>query len=137
MAMGIGQRGPSAEINVTPMIDVLLVLIIIFMIISPRTTGLEAQIPLPSNSQAQDQKEPDAVVLQVLEEKGGESKVRINQESIAWADLEARLVKIYQTRAERVLFVTADDAADFEQVARAIDTAQRAGIARVGLLGHY
>jgi len=121
--------------NVTPLIDVLLVLIIIFMVIvaESKEKGLEAQIPQPSS----DTVSPivRTIVIQLAEPKSGDLPIlRINQQELAWPDLKAKLQDIFKQRAERVAFVQGDDNVDFEYVADVIDTARDAGVARVGLL---
>jgi biopolymer transport protein TolR len=122
----------SSEINVTPMIDVLLVLLIIFMLIVPATSAGEAALtPKPARNDADVSR---TVVLEVLSGRGGEAGFRINQQDVAREDLPARLEAIYANRADRTLFVKADDELAFTQVANAIDIAHAAGVDRVGLL---
>ena len=124
----------SSEINVTPMIDVLLVLLIIFMVIVPAIPkGEQAQLPRPA-SQGAPSKNPDTVVLEVLKKAGGEVGFRINRQDVSRQDLPARLAAIYANRAQRVLFVKGDDGLSFTQVAQAIDIGHAAGVERVGLL---
>lgn len=137
MAMQMGGRGGlSSEINVTPMIDLLLVLIIIFMIIRTDTRGLEAEVPQPNpNPNAVQPKQDSTVVLSLSEdEKTGAPQASINHQPVPWDQLQQKLVEIYSMRAEQVLFVTASEQTDFEIVAQAIDVAHHAGISRVGLL---
>jgi biopolymer transport protein TolR len=134
MIAGGSHRGPAADMNVTPLIDVLLVLLIIFMVITPLTpTGLGARVPQPSNTPEPETIAPRTVVVQVVN-AGGIPVLKINQEDVAWENLGARLVDIFKTRSERVLFVSADAALSFEDVARVIDTARAAGIDNVGLM---
>jgi len=131
MAMNQGVSGDRvSEINVTPMIDVLLVLLIIFMLIVPTiSTGEAAMAPKPGKNRAQ----TSAIVLEVL--KGSaEDGFRINQQSVSLKELPGRLAAIYANRADRVLFVKADDALAFAKVATAIDMAHAAGVDRIGLL---
>lgn len=107
MSFNLGAGGrPAAEMNVTPLIDVLLVLLIIFMIITPTDPhGLFTEVP--------EQKGKDAqvnvpIVLQLKQEKSGVPSLSINQQALAWADLRSRLIDIYKLRADRVLFVKGD-----------------------------
>jgi biopolymer transport protein TolR len=131
MGMIVGEKsGPVAEPNVVPLIDVLLVLIIIFLVITPRTpTGLPtvAPQPQPPRSKIGDNR---TVVVQVL--VGG--KLMINQDHSDWGSLGARLFDIFKNRADKVAFVKGDDEVPFEQVAQAIDIMRGAGIEHVGLI---
>jgi biopolymer transport protein TolR len=134
MAMSNGNiGGMNSEINVTPMIDVLLVLLIIFMVIVPAVPrGENAQVPQPKAGAKLSN--PDTVVLEVLKGTGGEATFRINQQIVSRENLPARLVSIYANRAERVLFLKGDDQLSFTQVADVIDISHAAGVNRVGLM---
>jgi len=138
MAFSMGGGGPfQAEMNVTPLIDVLLVLIIVFMVVESmsQTKGLEAQIPQPAKSSPAAAAPPRTIVIQVA--WSGKEKIpvlKINEDSVTWEDLQARLQDIYKSRAERIAFVRGDDDVDFEYVADVIDVARTAGVERVGLL---
>ena len=132
---GRGARGP--EINVTPLIDVLLTLIIVFMVVvsMDKEQGETAQIPQPDQKQTQNIAQPRTAVIQVVWTKQAQPPtVKINQEDVRWEDLETRLAKIYLTRAEKVVFVRGDADVDFQYVADVIDLAHHAGVERVGLL---
>lgn len=131
MAVG-GSGGLKADINMTPMIDVLLVLIIIFMVITPLTPkGLETLVPQPPppgvQANVQDQR---TVVIVINKDK----TMLINTEVTDEAKLGARLEEIFKTRAERVVFVKGDPDLEFQYVAKAIDIAKGAGIDKVGLM---
>jgi|ERR1700722_5640094 biopolymer transport protein TolR len=134
MAMAAGSgKGSIAEPNIVPLIDVLLVLIIIFMVITPiMPQGLEARLPqLSSNdSESRDLDRSQTIVVQVV--SGG--KVLINQQEVSWDDLGWRLENIFKSRADKVAFVKGDDAVEFVQVARAVDIMRGAGIDNVGLI---
>jgi biopolymer transport protein TolR len=133
MSMTNGKSGGmSSEINVTPMIDVLLVLLIIFMVIVPALPRGEAAL-LPRNPSGHS-RIADAVVLEVLKSGEGELSFRINQQVVARQDLPARLATIYANRAQRVLFVKGDDSLSFTQVAQAIDIGHAAGVDQIGLI---
>lgn len=128
-------KGPSAEMNVTPMIDILLVLIIIFMIISPiAPEGEQALIPQPNPHPQANAADPRTLVVQVLPGSGDHPRVRINQEEVGWAGLHDRLYDILKPRAEKVVFVMADKDVEFEPVAQVIDTVRQAGADKVGLM---
>jgi len=132
MAVG-GSGGPKADINMTPMIDVLLVLIIIFMVITPLTPkGLEALVPQPAppNQQQQPQTLQKTIVVQILDT----GKLKINDEDATWDSLGPRLTDVFKERAEKVAFVKGDDAVRFSDVARAIDVMRGSGIDKVGLI---
>jgi len=129
--LGAGGR-PAAEMNVTPLIDVLLVLLVIFMIITPMDPrGLFTDVPRQKGKGA----EPEApIVLQLKQDKSGIPSISINQQALAWNELAGRLVDIYKSRADRVLFVRGDPDVDFEYVAQVIDTANSVNVRRVGLI---
>jgi biopolymer transport protein ExbD len=127
-----GKESMQSEINMTPMIDILLVLLIIFMVIVPATSkGESASAPRPSMAQPQ---RDDAVVLEILKGRQGNAAFRINQHDVSRQDLAARLAAIYATRAQRILFIKADDQLSFMQIAEAIDIGHAAGIDRFGLI---
>jgi len=136
MAMTTGAPGePSHDMNVTPLIDVLLTLLVIFMIITPLTPkGESAIIPQPPPPNQKPQTMNRTIVVQVLESKGTQPLLKINQEDVSWQGLEPRLVDIYKTRAEKVMFVKADTDIPWSDVAQVIDMAHAAGVNKVGLI---
>jgi biopolymer transport protein ExbD len=111
MAMTVATLGPkSSNMNVTPLIDVLLTLLVIFMIITPMSPkGERALIPQPPPKQAKQHVNNGSVVLQVLTNGQGQPELKINEQPVNWQDLTARLVDIYKTRGQRVMFVKADN----------------------------
>jgi biopolymer transport protein ExbD/biopolymer transport protein TolR len=133
MTMNNGNsHGMSSEINVTPMIDVLLVLLIIFMLIVPLIPrGLSASAPQPSKN---DTPPAGVVVLELTDGSGGEAVYRINRQAVAREDLHGKVAEIFANRARREMFVKADGRLAFTKVAEAIDTVRSAGVERVGLL---
>jgi biopolymer transport protein ExbD len=135
--MGGPGGGQTADINVTPLIDVLLVLLIIFMVITPLTPkGLEALVPQPPPPNQHTDPTDRTVVVQVLQNPGqNKPKLKINQEDVNWDNLSSRLTDIFKTRAERVMFVKADDDIEFQNVANVIDTAKGTQVVdKVGLI---
>jgi biopolymer transport protein ExbD len=134
---GAGRGSFGAQINVTPLIDVLLTLIVMFMlVVSMDKEYLErAQIPQPDQKQTASERESGTIVIQVLwTEKDGLPVVKINREDVLWKNLETRLMQIYLTRAEKVAFVRGDADVDFQYMAEVIDVAHHAGVQRIGLL---
>jgi biopolymer transport protein TolR len=130
-----GRSGVSSEINITPMIDVLLTLLIIFMVLFPQSSmGDRAEIPRPSGELAVVQPDkPIFVFLQAVD--GPRPSVRINEEKVSWTDFGARLAKIYSARVDKVAFLKSDPEVDFQYAAEAIDIAHHFGVERVGLIG--
>ena len=121
---------PRADINVTPFIDILLVLLVIFMTISPNErTGLNAAIPQPPPP-GPEQPQENVIVLSM--DRNG--IIRINQDEVEPSSLIERLQDIFKTRNDRTMFVQADDELLFNDVAQLIDAARSAGVNRIGLM---
>jgi len=133
MGMDVGNSsGAMATPNIVPLIDILLVLIIIFMVITPLTPkGMDTLVPQPSPNQQQNQElENKTVGVQVL--KG--DKLKINNEDATWDSLGPRIEQVFKDRAEKVAFIKGDNDVLFMSVARAIDIMRGAGIDKVGLI---
>jgi biopolymer transport protein ExbD len=136
MSMG-GGGGSMADINVTPMIDILLVLLIIFMVIVPVTPkGLDALVPQPPKTQhPENEKQDRTIVVQILHRgMNAPPMYKINETDVSKGELLPRLTDIYANRAERVMFVKGDDKIDFRYVAEVIDIGRSAGVDHIGLM---
>ena len=132
MTVGSGKSSLS-EPNIVPLIDVLLVLIIIFMVITPTVPqGLDARIPQPAPPT--EHSDTDAPLAAIVVQVTSTGNLLINRDKISWDALGPRLEDIFKQRAEKAAFVTGDDAVQFADVARAIDIMRGAGIDNVGLI---
>lgn len=134
MAFAVGgSGGAKADINVTPLIDVLLVLLIIFMVITPLTPkGLNTLVPQPPppNQPPPPPNQDPTVVIEVAKD----ATLTINGQSVKERDLTTRLEDIFKTRATKVVFVKGDPDVDYRYVAQAIDDAKGAGLDKVGIM---
>lgn len=129
-----GNSGSVSEINVTPLIDVLLVLLIIFMVILPQAPdGMKAEALQPSKSSTP-VADPRTVVVSVIAGPDGTVSYKINETPFAKGDIERELKTIFAARAEKQIFVKGDKELAFTQVAEVIDDAHRAGVDQIGII---
>ena len=133
MGMDVGgSKGVKATPNIVPLIDILLVLLIIFMVITPLVPkGLDALVPQPNpNKDAQQPEDVRTVVVSV----DAQGQLKINQDDVTKDQLGFRLQEIFKTRADRTMFVKGDPEVLFQVVAEVIDIAKGAGIDKIGLI---
>jgi biopolymer transport protein ExbD len=126
-----GSKRRIAEINVVPLIDILLVLIIIFMVISPVTAkGHGALLPQEKTADSAGRPPEHPVIVQLL----SDGQMKLNGELQTWETLGARIEEVFKQRADKVVFVQSENAVLFSQVARAIDVIRSHGVEKVGLM---
>jgi biopolymer transport protein TolR len=125
-----GKKGSMSEINITPYIDILLVLLIIFMVITPvRQMDLDVKVPQTSNEKG-GEVDPSVIVVSI----GESAKIAINQEPTSIVDLGPKLQEIYSKRANKNMFVSASAKLPYGDVVKVIDIAKGAGVGDIGLL---
>lgn len=136
MGMGGGSTGGAvSEINVTPLIDVLLVLLIIFMVIVPVTPkGLDALVPQPPKNKQPEQENSRTIVVQVQANGAGAPSYKINETAVNKGEIESKLAEIFAARQEKVMFVKGDKDLDFSKVSEVIDFGHQAGVDNIGLI---
>jgi biopolymer transport protein TolR len=131
MAVG-GKKGPKSDINITPYIDILLVLLIIFMVITP-TRQMDLDVKVPQANADVDVKpviDPSVIVVSI----GDSMQIAINNELTDINSLGPKLQEIYSARANKNMFVSASSKLPYGDVVRIIDIAKGAGVGDVGLL---
>ncbi len=130
MAVG-GKGGPKSDINITPYIDILLVLLIIFMVITPvRQMDLDVKVPQTSEGDKPPAPDPSVIVVSV----GESAQIAINQELTDIGSLGSKLQEIYSARANKNMFISASPKLPYGDVVKVIDIAKGAGVGDIGLL---
>jgi len=129
IAVDGSKRGAFVAINVVPLVDVLLVLLVIFMIIQHPQVGLKADIPQEADSPTP-APQPDVIVVQI----SADGSLKVNQQPVAWEALHGELEQVFRTRADHTAFFRGDAIVEFQAVATVIDIMHTAGITTVGLM---
>jgi biopolymer transport protein ExbD/biopolymer transport protein TolR len=134
--MGGGNTGGAvSEINVTPLIDVLLVLLIIFMVIVPVTPrGLDTLVPQPPKDHKEEPQNDRTIVVSIQSNGSAPASYKINETDFNRTDIEPKQTEIFATRQEKVMFVKGDKDLDFSKVAEVIDFGHQAGVDNIGLI---
>jgi biopolymer transport protein TolR len=131
MAFSLKRKGTMSDINITPYIDILLVLLILFMIITPiRQLELEVKVPQAASDAPTAAVDPNVIVVSI----GEQAQIAINQEPVTINRLGAQLQEIYAARANKNMFVSASPRLPYGDVVAIIDIAKGAGVGDIGLL---
>jgi biopolymer transport protein ExbD len=123
-----GKNGLTADMNVVPLIDILLVMLVIFMIIPHNQTGLDTYLPQPAADTLAPR--PETVIVVQVRSDGS---LKINEEPVSWDRLAPRLAEVYKERAQKIAFIRGEAPVEFATVARVVDVMRQLDLS-VGLL---